>query len=462
MESELTFKKKENLFPRDRQNNQKVVLFNEEAESKNAKTENTSQLNNVLPLLFSSQHVKDSIIKEKNDQTTENQQIKLSNSVTTEHKKKYSCDQCTKRFKFPSELKLHKTATHSAQKPFECDICSKRFRYAGNLKIHKLVHENKSYICSVETCKKSFNSPDKLRNHEKVHNDARGHVCNICELKFKRNADLVRHKKCKHENDRPYTCKECSKTFKISANLRKHERIHIGVKNYKCNTCEKSFFQSSALITHKKTHLEKTFVCEKCLAEFWTKTTLTTHTKSLHTEEGRKRKKTEQNRLRTVLETKFTVDEEVTIKFGPTCVDKSDNYRARLDFHPIEITTVFLDVECDEISHSGYPIPCELARMEKIHESILRQGIVTPVVFIRYNPNGKVSYDGITKIILRCEREKILMNLLEDIQKEQITFTNSLNIIYLFYSMRNGVPKVCSKPEYDKQMYNCVDFKNCK
>ena len=78
-------------------------------------------------------------------------------------------------------------------------------------------------------------------------------------------------------------------------------------------------------------------------------------------------------------------------------------------------------VECDENAHDGYPVSYELTRMEQIHEALLKSGICTPVVFIRYNPNGPVTVDDQKKKIPIKKREEILIKMLKDIQGERIT-----------------------------------------
>ena len=34
-----------------------------------------------------------------------------------------------------------------------------------------------------------------------------------------------------------------------------------------------------------------------------------------------------------------------------------------------------------------------------------------------------------------------------------------LTLIYLFYSLENGVPEICLDSDFNEQMYACVDFK---
>ena len=47
-------------------------------------------------------------------------------------------------------------------------------------------------------------------------------------------------------------------------------------------------------------------------------------------------------------------------------------------------------VECDEHSHSGYDVSCEMARLEDIHDQLIANGSsVKPIVVVRFNPDSK-------------------------------------------------------------------------
>jgi hypothetical protein len=98
--------------------------------------------------------------------------------------------------------------------------------------------------------------------------------------------------------------------------------------------------------------------------------------------------------------------------------------------------------------------------LEQVHEVTLkkdaRNDITRPVVFLRYNPNGKFMVNGVHRKIPRKHREKALLNLLKDISTGVRTFPDTLNVIYMFYPMTDGVPCILSEPEFSDQMKACV------
>ena len=143
---------------------------------------------------------------------------------------------------------------------------------------------------------------------------------------------------------------------------------------------------------------------------------------------------------------------------------------SRVDFHIVNITSVICIVECDEDQHQGYPISCELTRMEQIHEALMKSGFQKKVVFVRYSPNGAVYHNGQRLQRLKKDREAALLQLLQLIQDEDgkeddknsnEMFPQPINIIYLFYNMENNIPTICLDPEYSPQMYSCVCLPLC-
>ena len=62
--------------------------------------------------------------------------------------------------------------------------------------------------------------------------------------------------------------------------------------------------------------------------------------------------------------------------------------------------TAHLLVECDETSHGHIPIPCEMVRLQEIHDQIFSNtGSVKPLVIIRFNPNAKCIDDQLKTAI---------------------------------------------------------------
>ena len=53
--------------------------------------------------------------------------------------KKFSCDNCGKKYKTKSYLEEHKRSAHTGERPFSCDNCSKGFTRILDLKKHQLL-----------------------------------------------------------------------------------------------------------------------------------------------------------------------------------------------------------------------------------------------------------------------------------------------------------------------------------
>jgi DNA-directed RNA polymerase subunit RPC12/RpoP len=369
--------------------------------------------------------------------------------------KPYACGQCDSKFARSGNLKTHQR-THTGEKPFDCNQCDAKFSDPSALIRHKRIHSGeKPYAC--DQCDAKFTAANSLQAHIRGHTGEKPYTCHECDSRFTAANSLKDHKLL-HTGEKPYVCDQCGTSFRQISTLKSHRLIHTGEKPYICAQCEAKFRSRSDLKAHQRIHTgEKPYLCDQCDAKFTKSGSLKTHKIAWHSLEGMNRKKKQQQRLRTVLQTKFSVDEEITIAYQNGCVPDPDKYRARVDFHLPEIISALIIVECDEMAHKGYQLSCELSRMEQIHEALIRKN-EKPVVFIRYNPNGPLYEDGIKKQINRPKREMVLLSLLEDIHRERIHFTKVLTIVYLFYSMKNGIPEICLDEKYSKQMYGCVDL----
>ena len=199
-------------------------------------------------------------------------------------------------------------------------------------------------------------------------------------------------------------------------------------------------------------------MCDECDYKTSRCDTLKTHKRNWHSVEGMNRKKKQEERVRTVLQSRFLIDEQIHLRYQNSCVVRPDKYCAFVDFHVVNIVKHIVLVECQEMAHEGYPLSCELTRMERIHEALLKAGFALPVVFICYNPNGRVTVDGKVMKILRKSREIALLSLLQNILEDKVSFDKTLNVVYLFYSLKNGVPEICFEADYNEQAKNCVDL----
>ena len=139
-----------------------------------------------------------------------------------EQLRKFVCNVCGKRFKYPTHLSLHEM-NHRDERPFPCTKCSKSFRRPDHLKYHvRIVHvDEKKFICTK--CGQTLKSISSLRAHEKKHLSDEGHLCNICGKSIKSMYQMSRHQKT-HQDELPFECPVCGKRFKMKDYLGQHLR----------------------------------------------------------------------------------------------------------------------------------------------------------------------------------------------------------------------------------------------
>lgn len=110
--------------------------------------------------------------------------------------KRHRCEECGKRFKWPSELRVH-SRTHTGEKPFPCDICGE-----------------------------SFTQKSSLTSHIRTHTGERPFRCDICGRSFKQKGTMVAHRRI-HTGEKPFVCEVCSKAFVQRGDMKKHmKRMH--------------------------------------------------------------------------------------------------------------------------------------------------------------------------------------------------------------------------------------------
>ncbi|KAF7275002.1 hypothetical protein GWI33_012282 [Rhynchophorus ferrugineus] len=159
---------------------------------------------------------------------------------------------------------------------YSCDICSKTFKFRSLLNMHKRTHfKERPFLCSI--CGKGFADKYGLRSHSITHSEKKPYTCNFCQSNFRTQGALKVHVRV-HTGEKPYSCKECNKSFRQSANLIQHERIHSGEKPFECQICQKKFNHSGKLKVHFRTHSgERPFGCPHCNRYFAVKDTLKKH-----------------------------------------------------------------------------------------------------------------------------------------------------------------------------------------
>ena len=351
----------------------------------------------------------------------------------------YECDYENCKYKSSTfcNLKVHKRK-HTGEKPYNCDICGLKFSHSNNLKIHKRKHTGeKPFECYYENCKYRCSTSGDLVKHKRKHTGEKPYKCDICGIKFSQYSHLKIHKR-KHTGEKPFECyyEGCKYKSSRHSDLVSHKRTHTGERPFKCDYegCESKFSRSGNLVTHKKTH------------------TIT----------GQIRRKTQENNLNNKLkEWGFTVDAETVINSQRgECLNDTNRYYSRLDYHVINCTNAILLIECDEDQHAWYELSCEFSRMSDVRASLVKAGYELPIYWIRYNPNGNYYIAGEQVKINREERELALKAKLEELCSTEFVPDKQVNIHYMFYDLMSEElgPEIMVESDFPEHLQKCVSW----
>ena len=379
------------------------------------------------------------------------------------------CEFCNYSTTYPSTLKKHKMRIHNIDvKWHACNIenCTKQFKTISELNRHKK-HKHKLnivwYICNINNCNKKFKTASELKFHKmRIHNiEIKWHVCDIenCTKQFKTKYELNQHKMRIHNIDiKWHVCdiEGCNRQFKTISDLKTHQmRIHnINIKWHVCDieNCNKKFKTTGELKSHKMfNHDIKTvwYNCNvnNCPYKTKVKYCLKRHFNSIHTEEGKRRQKKQEQRIEKLFNlNNISYDRETRINFN--CFNGTCAY---IDFVLYKETHIIV-LEIDEFQHkySNYTINCDIRRMNDIYSAIRCEGKTIPILFIRYNPHSFLM-DGKTKKIYKKEREtKLLKFINEYIPK------NLLEIQYMYYDIIENSVLITKELEYNENIKKCV------
>lgn len=133
----------------------------------------------------------------------------------------HKCEQCNKRFVFPSDLRRH-SAKHNKTKDFQCQLCGIVFGYHATLNNH-IRHQH-------------INAEDKFQ-------------CTQCPAKFGVLANFKRHVKV-HSGNRK--CPQCGKVCHSEYHLSVHAMVHLNGPCQNCPYCNVAFLRTHALNKHIK------------------------------------------------------------------------------------------------------------------------------------------------------------------------------------------------------------------
>ncbi|KAL7882765.1 hypothetical protein SRHO_G00004230 [Serrasalmus rhombeus] len=227
----------------------------------------------------------------------------------------YKCTECSKRFKYRSELLKHQQ-THSSRTPPKCCECGQVFNEAKQLSLHRQKScKMRTYKCikcgagfkslsnwythqrthkvvcthKCPECGKVFRSLTGLVAHRREHTASTvngGYTCDKCDLTFGSYRARVMHQK-KHEikpqvpprkEREPGKCRFCDETFIVVSDLRVHLKTHPEYRPHQCDQCGKCFALRSSLLAHLSNHTgEKPLLCTQCGKRFFNKIQLKSH-----------------------------------------------------------------------------------------------------------------------------------------------------------------------------------------
>ena len=375
---------------------------------------------------------------------------------------------CQYKCKTESDMKTHEVTHNKENAPYKCEICGHGCFKQKDMTNHMNSHNNiRGYVC--QTCGKDFVTSSGLKRHEKTHTSKKTFSCTLCEFESNRADDFKTHQ-LRHEGKLPFFCDEpnCKYECLRIDQLTRHKRTHSGEKPHSCQLCSFTCITSSALQKHNMCiHTgERRFKCifPMCGYASVDNHNLKLHTEAMHSEDGIKRQKKQEERIKKLLLqsgfTEFNGDRDISppvwqfrreFRIDFKCVgDMGKSNCAKIDFL-ISMPTGLIFLEVDENQHKfGYTVPCDMKRMSNVMESLFLGGNTQPVLWLRYNPNA-YEIDFVTQNKPKYAREEWLKDRLLACEFSQSNSEGCMmNIEYAYYDMQGGVLNVLYDPEYHK------------
>jgi len=200
--------------------------------------------------------------------------FKRTKSLFGKKFKPYSCEFCTKTFKWNNDLVLHLQNDHVGESPFNDHAGERLFNdHAGKSPFND--HTEKSPFRSGD-CPKVFKRSMSLKMPKRHHTIKKSNSKTFSSKNTLIKHQLIRtgepeHLKNHKRNNPDNNCDKCSKTFYEAGNLKQHklthndENIDFHPQPFNCDYCEKTF----SLSIYLKEHLDKSHkVSSKDMEEY--------------------------------------------------------------------------------------------------------------------------------------------------------------------------------------------------
>ena len=152
-----------------------------------------------------------------------------------------------------------------------------------NIKFSTSISTETAYVCFV--C--GWRSEDKYNRHINVHRVIK---CINCQKYILANSIADHKKTCLYKDTLvKKQCKLCNFSSHFNSNLKKH-MINHKIRPYKCKMCMRKYCETEQeLKKHQQFHCQ-TIACEFCDKQFSSNGSLYRHLRTVHKENGRKRK----------------------------------------------------------------------------------------------------------------------------------------------------------------------------